>query len=103
MKFKCQLTCRFIQALHPIDNFDQVFWLGFFLFQSRGRDPETEWLCEDKGISDLESAFAQHLTRVEEADHHQPILGFLVLDRMPTRDDHTGFARLLCPATDDLT
>ena len=103
IELQCQLACRPIQALHPIDDFGHILRLRLLLFQGGGCHAEAERFGEDKRVAGLESAFAQHPAGIHKANGNQSIFRLIILHRMATGDHDARFTRLFRSAADDLT
>ena len=91
-----------IQFFHPTNHLVNILRGGFLLFQCGGGHPKPERLGENQGITRIHTSLGKHFTRVDKTDHHQSILGLLILHGVPPGDHHTGFQAFLRPTAQDL-
>ena len=59
-------------------------------------------LGQQDDVARLRARVAQHALRVHEPSHSQPVLRFLIDDRVPAGHRSAGFAHLRCAAAQDL-
>ncbi len=103
IKFTRQLAGFGIQGAHPADHLADILVRGQAALQGGGRRPKPERLGQNQHIPCADATFCQHLVRVDKAQGHQPKLGFLILNGMPTGNHHARRATFFRATAQDFT
>ena len=67
----------------------------------RGQDARAERLGQQQHVPGLRARVGEHLVRMHKAGHTQAVLGLLVQNAVPARDDRARLIYLVIPAAQD--